>query len=117
MLVLCKNKKPEDLLEYGFKETSYNGTDIWYVLYTKRKRGNKCSKKGDPILLLRYCVRNNSFDWNRSFYSEEIQKIVYTLIKDNIIEYEEPFNKDERIAKLEAKIKEYQNKIKELEEN
>lgn len=117
MLVLCKDKKPEDLLEYGFKEKSYASKHIWYVMYTKRKKGSKYGKKGDDIELLRYKLRNNSFDWNRSFYSEEIQRIVYTLIKDNVIEYQEPFNKDERIAKLEAKIREYKEKIKELEEN
>lgn len=116
MLVLCKDKKPEDLLKYGFKETSYNGIDIWYILYTKRKKGGKCGKKGDDIELLRYRLWNNSFNWDRTFYSEEFQKIVYILIKEGIIEYEEPFDKDERIAKLEAKIKEYQDKIKELEE-
>ena len=119
MLVLCKDKKPEDLLEYGFEEQKYSDYNeiCSYKLMTKRKKGNKCGKKGEPIELLSYWVRKNSFDWSRSFYSEEFQKIVYTLIKDNVIEYQEPFDKDERIAKLEAKIKEYKNKIKELEEN
>lgn len=119
MLVLCKDKKPEDLLKYGFEKKKYvTSNEICsYTLMTKRKKGNKCGKKGEPIELLSYWVYRNSFDWSRTFYSEEFQKIVYTLIKDNIIEYEEPFNKDERIAKLEAKIREYQDKIKELEEN
>lgn len=119
MLVLCKDKKPEDLLKYGFEEHKYvDSNEICsYKLMTKRKRGHKYGKKGEPIELLTYWIHKNSFDWSRSFYSEEFQKIVYTLIKDNIIEYEEPFNKDERIAKLEAKIREYQDKIKELEEN
>lgn len=117
MLVLCKDKKPEDLLKYGFKEISYNGRDIWYVLYTKRKKGGKYGKRGDDITLLGYRLLNNSFNWDRTFYSEDIQKIVYNLIKDNIIEYQEPYNKEEKIAELEAKIQEYKDRIKELEEN
>ena len=80
----------------------------------KKEKNSKSGKKGDDIELLRYYVYNNSFDWNRTFYSEEIQKIVYILIKDNIIEYEEPYNKEERIAKLENKIRELEGKIKEL---
>ena len=119
MLVLCKDKSPEDLLKYGFKERKYKETDkvLGYTLMTKRKKSGKYGKKGDDITLLDYRLYNNSFNWDKSFYSEEIQKIVYILIKDNIIEYQEPFDKDERIAKLEAKIREYKNKIKELEEN
>lgn len=118
MLVLCKNKKPEDLLKYGFKEDyGYNNELCAYELMTKRKKATKYGKKGDEITLLRYKLYNKSFDWDRTFYSEDIQKIVYILIKDNIIEYEEPYNKEERIAKLEAKIQEYKDKIKELEED
>jgi hypothetical protein len=119
MLVLCKDKKPEDLLKYGFeKDMGYNDKNfIGYKLMTKRKKGGKYGKKGEPIELLTYNFRRNGFNWDRGFYGEEIQKIVYILIKDNIIEYEEPFDKDERIAKLEEKIREYQDKIKELEEN
>ncbi len=118
MLVLCNDKKAEVLLKYGFEEWKANdGTVIGYKLMTKRKRNTKYEKKGDLITLLSYYMRNNSFNWDRTFYSEEIQKIVYILIKDNIIEYQDPFDKDERIAKLEAKIQEYKDKIKELEEN
>lgn len=118
MLVLCKNRKPEDLLKYGFeKYYRYNNKELCaYELMTKRKKTTKYGKKGDEITLLRYNLYNKSFAWDRSFYSEDIQKIVYTLIKDNIIEYEEPYNKEERIAKLEEKIQEYKDKIKELEE-
>lgn len=116
MLVLCKNKKPEDLLKYGFKEEKYICSNKigFYTLITKRKKSCKCGKKGDDIALLTYSAGRNSFNWDRTFYSEELQKIVYTLIKDNIIEYEEPYNKEERIATLEAKIREYEDKIKEL---
>lgn len=125
MLVLCKDKKPEDLVKYGFVagyRTDWEGKIfkdeiISYELMTKRKRNGKYAKKGDPVTLLSYYMRNNSFDWDRTFYSDEIQKIVYILIKDNIIEYQEPYDKDEKIAKLEAKIQEYKDKIKELEEN
>lgn len=116
MLVLCKDKKAEDLLKYGFKEwINYDGELMGYTLTTKRKKANKFGKKGDDIDLLTYKLYNNKFDWDRTFHSEEIQKIVYILIKDNIIEYQEPFDKDERIAKLEAKIQEFKEKIKELE--
>lgn len=66
---------------------------------------------------MRYKLYNKSFDWDRTFYSEDIQKIVYILIKENIIEYEEPYNKEERIAELEAKIQEYKDKIRDLEED
>jgi len=116
MLVLCKNKKPEDLLKYGFKEEKYfDRNEIgFYKLMTKRRKKSKYGKVGDDIELLCYYMRNNSFDWDKTFYNEEMQKIVYTLIKDNIIEYEEPYDKEERIAKLEAKIREYEDKIKEL---
>jgi len=116
MLVLCKNKKPEDLLKYGFKERKYfDSNEIgFYELITKRRRPSKYGEKGDDIVLLTYYMRNNSFGWEKPFYNEEMQKIVYTLIKDNIIEYEEPYDKEERIAKLEAKIREYEDKIKEL---
>ena len=127
MLVLCKDKKPEDLVKYGFvadyptnsirEGKFFKNEIISYKLMTKSKRNTKYSKKGEPVTLLSYYMRNNSFDWNRTFYSDEIQKIVYILIKDNIIEYQEPFDKDEKIAKLEAKIQEYKDKIKELEEN
>lgn len=118
MLVLCKDKKPEDLLKYGFEEKTYRNTNKIksYTLMTKRKKNSKFGKKGEPIELLEYSLYNNLFCWDRTFYSEEFQKIVYVLIKDNIIEYEEPFDKDEKIAKLEAKIQEYKDKIKELEE-
>ena len=118
MLVLCKDKKPEDLLKYGFQGVIGGKNEInRYQLNTKRRKATKYGKKGDDISLLTYCLWNNRFIWERDFYSEDMQKIVYTLIKDNIIEYREPIDKEEEIAKLQAKIKQYEDKIKELKED
>ncbi len=118
MLVLCKDKKPEDLLKYGFQgEIGVENEINRYELKTKRRKGTKYAKKGDDITLLTYRLWNNRFDWDRTFYSEDMQKIVYTLIKDNIIEYQEPIDKEEEIAKLQAKIKQCEDKIKELKED
>ena len=118
MLVLCKDKKPEDLLKYGFQGVIDDKNEISrYELKTKRRKDTKYAKKGDDVTLLTYRLWNNRFNWDTTFYNEDIQKIVYTLIKDNIIEYREPIDKEEEIAKLQAKIKQYEDKIKELKED
>lgn len=46
MLVLCKNKKPEDLLKYGFKKDyGYDNELLGYELMTKRKKQQGMAKK------------------------------------------------------------------------